>query len=252
MHVIQYNLYEGCHEPERFKRLKDWLAEKCPDVIGFNELNSWHPNTFEKFTKEAGWPYCTLFKMKKSPFLIGLASKFPINLLNRNEQNFHHGFLHIKTNGVHFIVTHLSPADAVQREQEAATLADLCRKIKEPLMLMGDLNTLSPYDEKIYMETLDILLNHRKLSKKFLKNSQINNRPMEMLLKSGLKDLLAGSKFQPTVPTSFNTDPMHTIKLRLDYMLANDALQKRIRTANVMIDPSTEAISDHYPIQSKW
>lgn len=253
MHVIQYNLFEGCHEPgRRLNRLKEWLRTTKPDVIEFNELNGWNPDDFQNFTKDAGFSFCTLFEMNTSPFWIGLASKFPIHLLSRNEEDFHHGFLHIETNGVHFIVTHLSPADAIQREQEAAILADLGSKIKEPLLLMGDLNTLSPYDNEYYREHLDMLLTNQKLSKKFMKNRQINNRPMEILLNCGFNDIFACPEFQPTVPTTFNTDPMHALKLRLDYMLVNDALQDRIEKANVMVDPDTETISDHYPIECEW
>jgi exonuclease III len=251
--VLQYNLYEGCQEPKRLKRFEHWLKRQKVDVAVFNELNRWGKDEFQQAAFEWGFKYSFLFEMKKSPFFIGAVSKFPIEPIACIEEPFHHGLLHVKTNNVHFMITHLSPADAAERENESFFISEHAKVLNEPLAVAGDLNTLSPLDSNFYLGNEVVFAENEQLARKFLKNGTINYRPMEILLEAGLKDVSDfNGCFRPTVPTPFNVDSMHALPLRLDYILANPILLKKDPVADVVVNKTTEKLSDHYPICCRW
>jgi hypothetical protein len=66
---------------------------------------------------------------------------------------FHHGVLEVDTLGVRFLATHLTPRSAAARVKECELIASRCRELDRlgvPVVLLGDLNTLSPLDERAY------------------------------------------------------------------------------------------------------
>jgi hypothetical protein len=55
---------------------------------------------------------------------------------------------------IHFLLTHLSPRDSRIRAHECTLLADKCMSLTErgaAVVLLGDLNTLSPLDHSAYI-----------------------------------------------------------------------------------------------------
>ena len=62
-----------------------------------------------------------------------------------------------------------------------------------------------------------------------------------------------------TEPTSLHDDPMLAPAVRVDFILANPAFARHAGRlggeragARVLIEPSTEALSDHYPMRCEW
>lgn len=253
MRILQYNILDGCREQQRFTRFNGWMMKQSYDIVGFNEMNGWTAEEFQRCAGSWGYPHTCLLETKISPYFIGVAAKWPIVTLARSASPFYHGMLHVKINGVHFLLTHMSPEDSRHREQEAAEIARRLHHITEPAVVMGDLNTLSPADREHYERVgLPQRLNAKpSLLRKYMVDGQINFRPMEILLEAGLKDTYEGA-FQYSVPTRINGDPMHAAGVRLDYILANVALQALRPQSRIVRDEEVDTLSDHYPVECWW
>ncbi|WP_245640106.1 endonuclease/exonuclease/phosphatase family protein [Paenibacillus dakarensis] len=260
MNILQYNVLDGCQDEERLAGLDSWITSQPYDVIGFNELNGWIQSKLASYALRWGYGYSYVYETHRSKYYVGLVSKFPIEIISRTEEPFHHGLLHVKVNDVHFLITHLCPSDSLKRERETEYIAGIVRSITEPLLVMGDLNTLSPHDEPFYMECgiAHTLAQEDRLRKKFMHGGMINYKPMQILLDAGLSDAGHHSgqerelPFQYSVPTSVNQDHMHAACLRLDYVLVNESLRKRGPAASIVRDAHVDGLSDHYPIRCEW
>eukprot|EP00943_MAST-04B_sp_MAST-4B-sp1_P008461 g8461.t1 len=141
----------------------------------------------------------------------------------------------------------------------------------EPLLVMGDLNSLSKLDASSYSRSK--LLNHilsipvkdtrTRLINKFLKRSanfrdkyNIDYGPIEMFLNFGYVDFLGKANvesrmFHHTVPTMLKVDYMHAQRMRLDYIIGNREFVKQYGqcvNAHTMQSACSEILSDHLPI----
>lgn len=251
MKILQYNILDGCRNKERYGELTTWMKKKDYDVAGFNEMNDWTDAEFQEEMEKLGLLHTSLFVMESSRFHIGIASKFPIEKFAAfEEQPFHHGLLHVKINGIHFLITHFSPFESEYREREAEEVAEYIRKIGEPALLMGDLNTLSPLDASHYQKIneLDRIMAAPFLVRQHLKGGEINYRPMQTLLDAGLHDILV-RPFSYSMPTKIHANHKDRAHVRIDYMLANKALLEYVPEAHIIHDEDISATSDHYPIE---
>lgn len=253
MKILQYNILDGCREEERYQRLSRWLKNGNYDVVGFNELNGWTQTEFAEKMKDTGFSHSCLFEMETSPYQVGIAAKWPIEVVEMiEEEPIYHGLLHVKINHVHFIIVHLTPFESEHREKETGQIAESINRIQEPLVLMGDFNTLSPLDETYYKSrhTYEKLLTKESPTRQHIKDNAINYRPMELLLESGLHDVCADSgTFQYSMPTHIKGELMDPIYLRLDYILVNHYLLEYSPSGEVVRGPDTDTLSDHYPVQ---
>lgn len=256
MKILQFNILDGCQgQPDRLNALGEWLSCQPFDVVGLNELNGWNaPPGISGLAARWGYQDSVLFETRGSPYFIGALSRHPIETIASIEEGFHHAVLILKIMGIHVVITHLSPRDATDREQEAARIAGLVEDIEGPLLLMGDLNTLSPLDRESHLETglAGLLGRDALLRRKFLDDrGEINYRPMQTLLDAGLVDL--NPDHTPTVPTASNTDRAHATPMRLDYILGNQAfLTGRHPVASVLQDSPLPHLSDHFPVMCQW
>ena len=140
----------------------------------------------------------------------------------------------------------------------------------EPLLVMGDLNSLSPLDKAAYAQAG--LLQHllaiknkdarERVIKKFLRTHPslrgsfaIDYSPIQSFLNFGYVDYVgerakeAGSLLH-TVPTMLQLDYMHAARMRLDYIMGNRAFQKefgKCASAHAVQSACTEILSDHLP-----
>ena len=253
MKVLQYNVLDGIDSKERLANLEAWISGRGYDVAGFNELNGWNQQRFQEAGERWGFPYTYIFEAKRSPYRIGIMAKTPIEHVRSDEEHFHHGLVHVVIRGIHFLVTHLSPHSSQFREREAAHIARRIAEIDAPVMLMGDLNTLSPLDHRHY---LDIGLAEHFVQigrdNHFHRKGVLNYRPMSILLAAGLHDTAADEPFLPTVPTTLLHPEDHVPKLRIDYLLANDQLLQRSPKSRILHGEEVELLSDHYPIECEW
>jgi|SRR5690625_79601 len=251
MNLLQFNILDGCPSEDRFQKFNTWMANQDYDVIGFNELNGWNANRLQEQARKWGYDYSAIFEMETSPYFVGLISKTPIEIIRRDEENFYHGLLHAKTNGTHFFIAHLTPFESIFREKEAAKLAEFVQEINEPVVVMGDMNTLSPLDRDYYnrKNITEQLAEKETVPKQQVVDGKINYKPMEILLQAGLYDVGFNGTFTSSFPTPLKHDLTKAIERRIDYILVNDLFMKRHPIANVLKDDELDHLSDHYPIQ---
>jgi len=254
MRVLQYNIRRGgaggADDPERLSRLRTWVEREAYDVVGLNELNGWtqSPGLYV-CAKAWGYSSAELFVTPRSKYFVGVLAKSPIRVLDRIEEGFYHGVLHVVIREVHFIITHLNPKSAADRLIETKALVQLTRNVAAPVFIMGDLNTLSPLDQN--QHDLEPLRKTDALRKKFLDpDGRINYEPMRRLLQAGLVDLCPDGGH--TVPTSITDDKMHAVPMRLDYILANDAALRLLPRTRIVTGDVTAMLSDHYPVECRW
>ena len=202
LRLLQWNVRDGCGaslpfiaEPERLGGIGAWVRRSGVDVLGLNELNGWSASTFGQLAQAWGLPYSVLLE-GATGYHLGLASRWPLALEEANfSAPFHHGVLIGQVAGIRVAVTHLSPADAGARLREAEELVERGRRggAARGLVLMGDLNTLSPLDtpEHDAIGLAARLAADPALARKFLRPATelgIDYAPMAALLRGGLHD----------------------------------------------------------------
>lgn len=254
MRVLQFNVLYGCRTENRLMPFSRWMEKQDYDVVGFNELNGWTGESFQQEAEKWGFSHTCLFEMKTSPFFIGVAAKSPVQQIDADESLFYHGLLHVKVEGVHFFITHFPPIDSNRREEEAAEVVRRIRSVHGPVVLMGDLNTLSPLDHHQYKQSgaIETFLTTDYLSRQYVQDGVINYRPMQILLDAGLSDAGFNDSLDYSFPTPLKHKPKPEIKRRIDYVLVNDILRRRNPVANVIRNTEVEKLSDHYPIECRW
>lgn len=255
MKIVQYNILDGCRTEERYAMPFDWLKQQDYDIAGFNEMNDWTEAEFQREMEKLGMSYTFLYQMKTSPYFIGIASKFPIEKIHKtDEAPFHHGLLHVKIQQIHFLVTHLSPFESTVREKETAEIADYIQAIHEPLMLMGDLNTLSPLDQDYYVNnrSKEKMIQRKFSNRQHILNGEINYQPMQTLLDAGLHDIGVGESLDYSLPTKIKGELNDPVYVRIDYMLVNQAMLQLNPKSTIIHGEKVDVISDHYPVQGQF
>lgn len=252
MRLLQYNIWDGCHDAQRYQQLHDFLVRESYDIVGFNELKFWTAEAFKRKMSDSGYPHTRFLSMETSAYAIGVASKYPIEVVMTKEtEPLHHGMLHVKIGHLHFIITHLSPASSEHRERETVFIGDYVKEIAEPLILMGDLNTLSPLDKEHY-EKINLFekLNETEHGRKcHLKEGAINYQPMQTLLEAGLHDVGEYQKLDHSMPTKVHENYKQRRHVRIDYVLVNEQLLNKKLKARVIRTAELEKVSDHYPVE---
>ncbi|KNC48960.1 beta-hexosaminidase [Thecamonas trahens ATCC 50062] len=258
--VAQLNIDAG--GGDELQHLETWVRNHELDVLGLCELNQWEASMGTR-AAEMGFPFYHIMPIP-SGYHLGIMATRPISVvaeLRQPGKPFQRGALHVRIEGIHYVVVHLHAHDAGARLAEvealtthlAATLADTA-----PLVVMGDFNTLSPDDDdgcEYSSSLVSTILSHNwtRLRLKYLNpDHTVAYAPYNKLAQFGLRDLVVHhSACEYTEPTAFGIDqipPADTTlapQMRVDYVVArgldSSAACTIVRT-NV-----TNALSDHFP-----
>ncbi|KAG8464203.1 hypothetical protein KFE25_003266 [Diacronema lutheri] len=126
------------------------------DVVSCNELNGFTDASWASFGRSVGLPHTAL--LDGSRYRLGLISRLPIvELARRKGAPFAHGLLCVRVlpSELHVCVTHLDPHSSRARALEAAQIAKRAAHSAaagRSLVVLGDLNTLSPLDRRAHAE----------------------------------------------------------------------------------------------------
>jgi exonuclease III len=238
MRIVHYNILEGCRgEPERLAGVLSWIAAQHADVAGLAELNGWHnPPVMQVHAAACGFPHSHLF-VGRSQYLIGLMAKQPIEILQEIVDGVHHGIIHARIAGTHYLYSHFSPHERSMRIHEASLCAKLAQGVAEPLVMMGDLNSHSPLDRTL-CEALATPENSAQA---------MDFEPQQILLDAGLIDV---STRNPPLWTINEVYHPKGFKRRVDHIYVNAEFKARHpRThATVIHGPEVAHLSDHFPL----
>ena len=281
-------------ETRRLNRIGQVLQNAF--VVGLCEVN-WSPAATAEQAAKWGFPHHLLSRGDGSHrFNLALLSKSPIIQVasaQPHEKPFFHGALcgALPEHG-HLVVcvTHLTPGAPHLRLEEAKSLrhtllpsalataaASSNGKRRPPLLLLGDLNSLSPRDAAAHTKIgLAKRLSRTRSWSKFSVNERLDYSILTALTEQvlggpegdvGLIDLQAEplggegdaddyyEEHGVTVPTERGGDKAHAAPMRLDYALGSSTLRSRCPSATARIlsdtsDGEAGELSDHFPIEA--
>ena len=266
MTMLSYNVLHGFNNDSLLeKRYVEWVSALKPDIIAYQELNGFTQDSLEALAKKYGHPYAILNTGVTHP--IGLTSKYPIVWVQQVTTNMWHSYLYANVNGVHVLVTHLSPFDVESRRQDIDRVMAHARLLPaaEPVLLAGDLNSLAAADSSEYGEKLAKqmqesegrlepksglpIVKGKTIYRHNLNNGWIDYTVTNKLIDAGWQDAfyLTNRRFQASVPTSAYAKKS-TVFRRIDYIWVNRTLAEHVKEARIIQDDITRELSDHYPM----
>jgi exodeoxyribonuclease-3 len=267
--IVAYNIFEGgidtsnpaCNgsSSNRLNAIAAFLRSLNPTVTILTELNNFDNLRFSNFANQWNHPY-TAFLSARTGFHLGISSSFPLIELGQVKRDMHHGALLVEVNcdeqtKIGLVATHLNPFSATARTMEAKMITDQLKKqdLKD-WIIAGDLNSLSERDATYYEPSTKFSAT-KKLKAKFLTqdSNSIDYTTINHFIQQGYIDTLRESdQFRSSVPTKLEVDPMHALKMRLDYILATKQLTDNLIEGNILDNESTAFLSDHYPVMASF
>lgn len=261
--VISYNIldgFDGLKDTERIERMVEWIKEKDPEVMAFQELVGFKQNDLQKLAESYGHPYSVILKEEGYP--VGITSKKPIQVVNKFVEGFWHGVLHVKTYEMDFIVIHLSPSEKDYRMEEAHKITTyISENCPKSCLVMGDFNSDSPFDadelETHNQYMMRIAAQTAANKNKISRNPTVNYSVQSIFLGIELEDvcrLFVKPDKRTTFPTRILTntskrEDLHQLSgTRIDYIMVAPEILDLCVDAFIWNEEDTDYLSDHYPI----
>lgn len=249
--ILSYNVLYGFQNDSVIQNeFIQWVKEFDPDIVAYQEMNDFTQKSLENFAMQYGHPYAIMSKTEGFP--VALSSKYPIVDVQKVLDNMWHAYLYANIKGIHVFVIHFSPFSYKKRQSEVKEILARAALIPktEKIVVMGDFNSLSPYDS-IYYSTTDLnALKKREKLQNHIRNLNDGNFDFSVvssMLESGYIDI--NKKFNPgfihSVPTKKYGE--NGFK-RIDFIFGNSTISKFVKSSKIIYDSVTDSISDHYPI----
>jgi len=261
--IISYNIWNG-FEGDSLRRAHfvEWTKNQSADIVILTELVSFKEKDLVTLGKVCGYPHTALLKEEGYP--VGVLSRQPVKNISKQVDGFWHGMMHVQTQGIDVIATHLSPFEWSYRLDEATKIVDYIHKQNlKDYLVAGDLNAHSPLDADEILTHDSLLVNMRRWDasqKKYrnLRDGRFDFSVIAKFLSVGMEDAL-GRLIRPaekrmTYPAAFlynwkiDDKRLPLRRERLDYILLSPSLMERCIRADVY---PVEGVSDHYPV-SVW
>ncbi|MFH1235405.1 MAG: endonuclease/exonuclease/phosphatase family protein [Parcubacteria group bacterium] len=256
--VMTYNVYRGGED--RFESIKEVIASVRPDILAIQEACEWESSgRFHAVGRLLGIPEGSM-KISHSNsrsssgriYDIALYSRYPISdfQVMNDPENIWHSLLFATLAApkpFHVLVAHLSPKTEDWRLREVPRISGLLTQhSSEPMLLMGDLNSLSPADP--YPPSLLQQLQEYGISK--FGGDALRFDVITALQRAGWIDTMripgVGQGFHITV--SEQSEDKDHLDLRLDYIFANKILAAEMTDVRVASNVSIKKASDHSPV----
>ncbi|MCH2181091.1 MAG: endonuclease/exonuclease/phosphatase family protein [Mariniblastus sp.] len=239
LQVLNWNVLYAFNHGKAVDEGVQWIRELSPDVVALQELNGLNAESLKRLASRWGHEHAVI--LKEQGFPVGLTSSQPIELIDRQVEGFHHGYLHARTAGVDFFVVHFWPGKDHEAEQVASKIRTLLESGR-PVVLLGDFN------------------NHSRRDQAFLDSrSAVTPRygVVDLFESIGLVDLVQAHRPDQkyscpspvTIPRwSADLPELQSKRQRIDFIFADQALAKSARTAEIRVSDRLGKISDHYPL----
>ena len=239
LRVLNWNVLYAFNHGKSVDAGVQWIGDLAPDVVALQELNGLTAESLQTLASRWGHPHAVILKEKGFP--VGLTSRQPIDLIERQVAGFHHGYLHARTAGIDFFVVHFWPGKDHEAEQVASRIRPFMENGR-PVVLLGDFN------------------NHSRRDQHFL-DSRTAVTPrygvVDLFESIGLVDLVHAHRPDQkyscpspvTIPRwSADLSEVQSKWQRIDLVFAGEALAKSARKAEIRISDQLGEISDHYPL----
>lgn len=248
--IVSYNVLEGLQQDSiNQQRFIEWITKIDADVVAFQEMNKFTQKSLEDFARKYNHPYAILSKLDGYP--VAISSKYPIVNVQKVVDNMWHAYIYANIDNIHFFVIHFSPHVRTKRLEEVKTILAHAGTLpsNEPILIMGDFNSVDKSDAAHYDE--EMVKNMQEREKKQthirnLNNGNIDYTVMEQLAIHGFIDTfwLTNKEFKPSVTTPKYGTPSR----RIDFIWANKVATEKVLNGTIIHDEYTNIISDHYPV----
>ena len=257
--ILSYNVLYGLQEDSvNIDRYVSLLNELKPDIVATEEMNGWTQTTLEELAGRYGHPYA--LQSKEDGFPVALTSKTPLVNFRKVIENMWHSYIYAKVKGIHIFVIHFSPFNYQKRVEEVENIIAQTKELPadEPILIMGDFNSLSASDDAHYgKEMLDNMRDREKKQAHIrnLNNGNFDYTVLGKLEEAGFKDSykLFTDEFTASLPTfkdgKGNLKKSNTgIPNRIDFIWCNPTAAQRVTKSVILKNEATDIISDHYPV----
>ena len=256
--ILSYNVLYGLKDSANIERYKSFVSELKPDIVATQEMNGWTQETLEGLAATYHHPYA--LQSKEEGFPVSLSANSPLVNFKKVTENMWHAYIYAKVKGIHIFVIHFSPFSYAKRLEEVENIIAQINEIPstEPILVMGDFNSLSGADNANYGD--NVLEAMRKSEREHkhirnLNNDQIDYSVLDKLEQAGLKDshYLVHKNFTSSLPTfkdgngKIKESNTGTPK-RIDFVWCNSVAASYITKSEVVKNELSNIISDHYPI----
>ena len=237
--IVNWNVLYAFNHGQSVDLGVEWISEQHADVVALQELNGLTEDSLNKLASRWGHPHSAI--LKEHGFPVGLTSALPIQVIKRQIDGFHHGYLHCVTHQTHFFVVHFWPGKDHEGKQVAGEIKALI-DAGENVILLGDFNTHSRRD-------LEFLAQRSNVKAQF--------NVVDMFERIGMVDLVA--KHSPQAKFSFpspitiprwskDEKELLSKRQRIDFIFAERELASASSAGRVVTSEEVEKISDHYPV----
>jgi exodeoxyribonuclease III len=249
MKLMTYNILNGGQE--RLPLIIEVIKKETPDYLTINEANTFAADNNKKIRQVAaqtGFPYYDIALSGEYDYHVAVFSKFPLKNIHKLQPLMRACLItQIDTplGELSIASLHLTPYYEDLRLPEIDLIVSYQKQFKNRI-LMGDMNSLSKYDD--YDAEMIKGFNEMQL-KKFTSNGQFRFDAIDKIMSTGYCDSTMELKKNKeyTAPTSINEYSAHT-NMRLDYIFISESLKSHLKSYTVIKNGLTEKASDHYPI----
>ncbi len=258
--ILSYNVLYGLQKDSlaNIDRYVSFVKDLDPDIVATQEMNGWTQKTLESLAQRYGHPYA--LQSKEEGFPTAITSKYPLVNFKKVTENMWHSYIYAKVKGIHVFVIHFSPFSFQKRLEEVELIIAQTKEIskKEPILIMGDFNSLSEEDASQYSEdVVDAMVAQEKKHSHIrnLNQGKIDYSVINKLRDAGFKDSFKwlGNNFESSLPT-YKSGESKIKKTnsgkgkRIDYLFCNEYAAKLLKKSVIIKDEKTHVISDHYPV----
>lgn len=248
--IISYNVLEGLQQDSTNQsKFVEWVRRINPDVVAFQEMNKFTQQSLEDFAKRYNHSYAILSKLDGYP--VAISSKHPIVNVQKVVDNMWHAYIYANIDNIHLFVIHFSPHVLAKRQEEVKAIIAHAKTLpqSEPILIMGDFNSLDKSDASQYTEKMVQEMREREIKSahiRNLNNGNLDYSVMDYLKINGFIDTfwLTNKEFKPSVTTPKYGTPSR----RIDFIWANKVAADKVIDGTIIHDNYTNIMSDHYPV----
>lgn len=263
MKIISYNIWNGFERDSlRKARFVEWINGQQADIVVLDELVGFKVKDLVTLGAACGFPHTAL--SKETGYAIGVMSKKELDVKTKQTEGYWHGMIHVRTQGIDVIATHLSPFDWKFRLREANNLVNYIKEHElTDFIVAGDMNAHSPLDadELITHDTLLVKLQQWDNGQEKYRNLRdgrydysVISRFMSIGMEDAIGRLVHPAEKRMSFPSVFRYNGKVDEALlkrgreRLDYIMLSPSLMPHCTQAGV---ERVEGVSDHYPVWVK-
>lgn len=258
---IDYNIADGMwyDQYNNYDRFVEWVNTQSPDIfticegathwnehkktVSKEEMPRYLPDSLSCLARRWGHNYCVVGPYQDN-YPVAVTSRYPIELVQRIGEGLSHGALHVKIEGINYVILHLWPQRySMDDKTRKGNGGDAFRLKEMKTILDSTINNSRFRKEKHWVMTGDFN-SHSSLDSSFVKN---RNYDVHELVRTFYKHDVIGEFYPGQFVPSNNKETV-----RIDFIYCTPKIFKGIESAETIKDDFTLKASDHRPVEMQF